>query len=146
MSTHALDFGGLLPPHPEPLSEDSDYPALLRELAEVVQGELERVDVPAERAAAIAETAAEHVRERFGGQPMYWPKGHTMRAKRRRAAMWADFNGKNHIELAQKYGMCVQQVYKALAQARIEHTGRTQGDLFNGMPGLDSAASPRGAP
>ncbi|MFG6462291.1 Mor transcription activator family protein [Roseateles sp. DXS20W] len=131
MSTHSLDFGGLLPPHPDSLAEDPDYPLVLRELAELVQGELIKVDVPAERAAAIAETAAEHVRERFGGQPVYWPKGHTMRAKRRRAAMWADFTGNNHIELAQKYGMCVQQVYKALAAARIEFLGKAQGDLFN---------------
>src|ERR1700741_2327200 len=100
-----------------PLSEDPDYPPVLRELAEAVAGELVRVDVPAVRAAAVAETVAEHVRERFGGQPVYWPKGHTLRSKQRRAAMGPAFPDNNHRALAERYGMCLQQVYKAIAIA-----------------------------
>jgi len=118
---------------PAGLSDDPDYPPVLRELAELVEGELIKVDVPPERAAAIAETAAEHVRERFGGQPVYWPKGHTMRAKRRRAAMWAAFTGDNYREIAERFGMCVQQAYKAIAIAKSEHIGKTQGELFKGQ-------------
>lgn len=130
-----LDPGAPAPGGLPPLSDDPDYPAVLRELAELVKGELIKVDVPANRAAAIAETMAEHVRERYGGQPVYWPKGHTMRARLRRAAMWHDFTGDNYRELAERYGMCLQQAYKAIAMAKKEFLGKTQPDLFNGTHG-----------
>jgi Mor family transcriptional regulator len=143
MSTHSLDFGepsphadhpvGTIRPGLPPLSEDPDYPPVLRELAELVQDELIKVDVPAARAAAIAETMAEHVRERYGGQPVYWPKGHTMRARQRRAAMWRDFTGDNYRELSERYGMCLQQAYKAITMAKKEFLDKTQGDLFKGQ-------------
>lgn len=118
-----------------PLSLDADYPPLLRELAEVVQRGLRSGGIAEAMAAALAEEAAEHVREHFGGQPNYWPKGESMRQRRRRAAMWADFNGTNHLHLASKYGVCLQQVYRALAIARQESNARTQPDLFD-APGV----------
>lgn len=114
-----------------PLSQDPDYPPLLRELAEVVQGELSRIGIDLSYASAVAETVSEHVRERFGGQPNYWPKGNTMRQRRRRMRMWEDFNGHNHLELAVKYGVCLQQVYRMLAIAKAEMTNRVQPGLFD---------------
>ncbi|RQO63143.1 hypothetical protein DBR47_00795 [Paucibacter sp. KBW04] len=119
----------------KPLSLDADYPPLLRELAEVVEGELKNIGIELNYASAVAETVAEHVRERFGGQPNYWPKGNTLRQRQRRAAMWADFTGNNHVELATKYGVCVQQVYRMLATARAESTARTQRGLFEDEAG-----------
>lgn len=115
-----------------PLYEDAEYPEILRELAEVIDRELRNIGLETPYAAAVAETVTEHVRERFGGSPIYISKAHTLRQRRRRAAMWADFNGRNHVELSRKYGVCVQQLYRSIAIARAEETARRQGNLFDG--------------
>lgn len=114
-----------------PIHADAEYPALLRELAEVVERELRSTGCDADQASAVAETVTEHVRERFGGVPNYWPKGSTWRHRKRLAAMWADFNGRNHTDLAQKYGMCVQRVYFNLAVYRREIQAKQQPGLFD---------------
>ena len=115
---------------PAPIYNDPDYPALLRELAEVVERELLSTGSAPALASAVAETVTEHVRERFGGVPNYWPKGSTYRHRKRLAQMWADFNGRNHAELAQRYGMCVQRVYYNLAVYRREIQSKQQPDMF----------------
>lgn len=114
------------------LIEDPAYPELLRDLASVVSRELRAIGIEAEYSDAVACTVAEHVREHFGGVPQYWPKGADHQRVRRRRQMWLDFTGDNHAELARKYGMCLQQVYKTLAIARAEHLRRTQHDMFDG--------------
>lgn len=112
------------------ITKDPDYPALIRELAEVLTTQLRSGGVEPTSAEAIAEACAEYVREHFGGQPLYWAKGETMRQRLKREAMWAEFNGRNHAELARKHGICLQQVYKRLAISRAEHRARQQPDLF----------------
>jgi Mor family transcriptional regulator len=120
--------GGLLP-----LSEEPDYPAILLEMGELVQTELTKAEVPELLAAALAETLVEHMRERYGGQNIYLPKGQVARTVRRRAAMWAEFTGDNYRDLARKYGMSLQYCYQQIRFARAEHLARTQGDLFKGQ-------------
>lgn len=133
------DLFGELPP----ITDDPDYPVILRELADQVRQQLVASGRP-DGAAAIAESCAEHVREHFGGQMITWPKGDTMRLKRRRAAMWAAFNGTNHNELAKQFGLGVQQVYRQLKIARAEHRARTEHALFDDE-GAPTAAAGRGA-
>lgn len=138
MSTHLLDFGGPLSPHPErpiasrlpPLREEPDYPPILLEMAELVEAQLVKAEVPAPQAAAVAETLAEHMRERYGGQNIYLPKGEAARSRRRRAQMWAEFTGDNYRDLARKFGMSLQYCYQQIRIARAEHLAKTQGDLF----------------
>ena len=130
MSQDQASLDGVDPP----IFLDQDYPPLLRELAEVVERELLSTGIDAQQAGAVAETVTEHVRERFGGVPNYWPKGSTYRHRKRLAAMWADFNGRNHADLARKYGMCVQRVYFNLAVYRREVQARQQPGLFDSGP------------
>lgn len=115
------------------ITDDADYPALIRELAEVVERQLRDAGVEPPHAAVVAEAAAEYVREHFGGQPLYWAKGETMRQRRKRERMWQLFNGRNHLELSREFGLCLQQTYRTLAIARKEHANRTQPDLFAGV-------------
>lgn len=44
--------------------------------------------------------------------------------------IWHDFNGRNHIELATKYRVSTQWVYRVIKQMRKRHTSRYQSDLF----------------
>lgn len=51
------------------------YPAMLRDLADVVARQLEEVGIDKAQARAIGESLAEHVRQHYGGQLMYFPMG-----------------------------------------------------------------------
>ena len=117
-----------------PITQDPDYPALIRELAEILMQQLRQADIDPAAAAAASEAAAEYVREHFGGQPLYWAKGETMRQRRVRERMWAEFNGRNHSDLARKYGICLQQVYRRLKISQAEELARRQGQLDLGEP------------
>jgi len=123
--------GSLLPGGGDvPLSQDQDYPQLLRELAEVMEGELRGIGIEPPFSAAVAETVTEHVRQHFGGQQHYWSKGTTFRQRKRRAEIWAMFNGKNYPEIAKRFGLGLSQAYRAVAVARAEAMSQAQPDLF----------------
>lgn len=113
-----------------PKAEDG-YPELLRDMAGIVERQLLQGGVEAQLAAAIAMNVVEEVREHFGGQMLYMPKGELWQRRRVWQAMWADFNGRNHDELAKKFGMNVVGVYRVLAIMRAEHRKRVQGDMFS---------------
>lgn len=126
MQQGSLGLGGDLPP----ITQDPDYPKLIRELAEVVDRKLKDRGIEPRDAQAVAEDVAEHVREHFGGQPLYWAKGETMRQRHRREQMWEMFDGRNYAEIAQRFGLCLQQAYRQVAIARSEQLARRQGRLF----------------
>ena len=105
---------------------------MLRELADIVTQQLLQSVLQAdpERAEAIGMSAAEHVREHFGGQVVYVPKDAAFKTKQRWQVMWNEFTGHNHPQLARKFGMGVHGVYRVLAIMRAEHRRRAQPDLF----------------
>lgn len=127
MQQTSLSLTGEVPP----ITQDPDYPELIRELADVVERKLKDRGIDEKDAQAVAEDAAEHVRERFGGQPLYWAKGETMRQRRRREAMWEMFNGRNYAEVSKAFGVCLQQAYRQIAIMRAEERARRQGRLFD---------------
>lgn len=109
---------------------DAAYPELLRDLAQLVAQAVQEAGIESARAAAIGETAAEHVRDAFGGQVVYVPKGAAFATRQRWERIWQDFTGHNHNELAAQYGMGVHGIYKVLAIMRAEHARRAQPDMF----------------
>ena len=62
----------------------------------------------------LASRVVARVRRELGGRQVYISLGAKVRADARNAAMRAEFNGGNHAELAAKYGLCIQTVYKIL--------------------------------
>lgn len=112
-----------------------DYPELLADLAGIVGEVLQRNGTTQEDAARIAHEAAEAVRRNWGGQLLYLPKGERYELSQRDLQIWNEFNGRNLRRLAQKYGLCDQQVYKVLAKVRASQTRRVQPDLFNDQRG-----------
>ncbi len=107
---------------------------MLRYLADVVASQVQESGISPEQAAAIGETTAEQVRDKFGGQVLYVSKGSSLKARQRWGRIWAEFNGTNHAELASKYGMGVQGIYRVLAIMRAEFRRTSQPDLFNPQP------------
>ena len=118
---------------PPGATDDERYPELLRDLVDAVARSLAGAGIEPGRARAAAETAAELVRELYGGQLVYVPKGHSMHTRRRWQALWEAFTGDNQMELARQYGMSYQQVYRVLKVMQTQHRKRVQPEL----PGLE---------
>ncbi len=73
---------------------------------------------------------ARFITDNWGGQLIYFPKNHGGQLSERDLQIWADFNGRNHIELASKYNLTTQHVYKILKNVGERERAKTQGNLF----------------
>lgn len=122
---------------PMRVQEADGYPELLRDMAVIVECKLTEAGLEAERAAVIAMNVIEEVRDHFGGQMLYMPKGLQWERRRVWQAMWQEFDGRNHAQLADKFGMNVVGVYRVLAIMRAEHRKRVQIDLFAAPPPVE---------
>lgn len=78
----------------------------------------------------IADQTANHLRTQialtWGGQLLYIPKDYQANISRRDHQIYAEFNGKNHSELATKYNITTNRIYDIVRQIRKNN----QPDLF----------------
>jgi len=61
-----------------------------------------------------ASIITEKIRKEFGGTLLYIPKDTDRNLTTRNKLIQAQFNGSNHLELATKYGLTIQRIYKVL--------------------------------
>ena len=93
------------------------YPETLADLAVLLHERLARVLDPA-RAAVVALDLAEDVRAKWGGGAIYIPRGDGFERSRRDAAVWREFNGRNHADLARHHGCTVKTIYEIVDRER----------------------------
>ncbi|MCW5666511.1 MAG: DNA-binding protein [Piscinibacter sp.] len=109
--------------------DDPGYPELLADMARVAEKVLRDKGIDEARARSAAVDLAEHLRDYWGGQVLYVPKGGRLETRKRWAEVWDEFRGDNHAELARKHGLGLQQVYKIIEVMKREQFSRTQGKL-----------------
>jgi Mor family transcriptional regulator len=97
------------------------YPELLGELLTSLQHELVREGVDKDKARPIAWNVVEKVRDAWGGQILYIPKGDAFDARARYEAIWQAFNGHNHADLARRFGVSEQTIYNAIREMRTRN-------------------------
>ncbi|MFP1892808.1 Mor transcription activator family protein [Lonsdalea quercina] len=119
----------------------SKGPELLVELAQHTSNILhEAVDMDTCTADQIGEAVASRMMQVWGGQNVYFPMGMAWRVSQRDQEIFNDFNGKNHHDLARKYGVSLQWIYSVVKRVRKEEQARIQGSLFEGGAARDSTA------
>lgn len=106
------------------------YPELLQDLADQIGLKLVELGVDTEKCADIGFAVAEHIREHWGGQPIYLPKGVFYDFSRRHLEIFEKFNGHNHAELAREYNLTVMRIYQVVKAVRAELVKKRQGALF----------------
>lgn len=109
---------------------ETTYPELLQDLADQVGLKLVELGVDPEKAAEIGFASAEHIREHWGGQPLYLPKGMQYEFSRRDIEIFDKFNGRNHAALAREYNVSVMRIYQIVKAIRAELIRKRQGALF----------------
>ncbi|SNS06294.1 Mor transcription activator family protein [Humidesulfovibrio mexicanus] len=82
-------------------------------LAKQVQDEL---GISAAKAKAFAEDAAGRLADDWGGQTVYLPMDMIGRRSTRNKQIYREFNGDNQSELALKYGLSRQCIYRIIKE------------------------------
>ncbi|CAM3726463.1 Mor transcription activator family protein [Xenorhabdus thuongxuanensis] len=110
----------------------SKGPELLIELAQHTASTVsEIINVDPVLAEQIGEAVANRMMQVWGGQNVYFPMGMVWKVSLRDREIFNKFNGKNHHELARKFGVSVQWIYSVVKRVRKEEVDRLQGKLFN---------------
>jgi len=85
---------------------------LLKEFFELISTGLNECKNDQPEIAARIITAK--IRKNFGGSLLYIPKDTKQTLANRNKLIQAQFTGSNHLELANKYGLTLQRIYKII--------------------------------
>lgn len=100
------------------------------DLARLVSEALTSSGADPEQARQIGLKASEHVRQTYGGEPIYVPKGLALVVTERDREIWRKYDGTNHHRLAKEYKLTTRQIYNIVARVREEDFQRRQMGLF----------------
>ena len=104
-------------------------PELLQYIADVAGETLVKLAaLDEEIAEQVGIEIANRLATDWGGQLIYMPAGVAVQISQRDQAVYAEFNGKNHSELARKYQISLQWVYKIVSRCRAME--KRQGSLL----------------
>lgn len=90
----------------------------LVEIMEVLMSAFKRSGDSPDEARKRAEAAAIALSQYFGGRQFYIPMNNGLQRSLRDQKIFADFNGQNVPELAVRYGVSIQMVYRVIAEQR----------------------------
>ncbi|EBT6969480.1 DNA-binding protein [Salmonella enterica subsp. enterica serovar Poona] len=111
----------------------SKGPELLVELAQHTSETIrEIIDIEPAIADQIGQATANRMMQVWGGQNVYFPMGMVWKVSQRDREIFHEFDGRNHHELARKFGVSLQWVYSVVKRIRKEELDRMQGKLFDG--------------
>lgn len=109
----------------------SKGPELLVDLAEKCALALkDTAGLDDDKATQVGREIADRMAAHWGGQNIYFPMGLSYKLSQRDRLIFDDFTGANHSELARKYGVSLQWIYKIVKTVRQEEIARRQGDMF----------------
>jgi Mor family transcriptional regulator len=70
------------------------------------------------------------IAEAVGGAGVYIPTIDSIERHERDEAIWREFTGHNHLELARKYGITTIHIYRLIKRLREEDRRARQSSLF----------------
>ena len=88
------------------------------------------IKIDRQRAVAVAKMVARHITDNWGGQLIYIPKNHLGQIDERDMQVYREFDGRNHAQLAKKYNLTVQQIYRIVKEVGLRERAKNQMDLF----------------
>ncbi|MBQ4852861.1 Mor transcription activator family protein [Pseudoalteromonas sp. MMG012] len=88
-----------------------------------------------DEATELGRKVVEKIRRTFAGEQIYICQGRTLEAILLKNAIWSEFRGDNHLELAKKHGCSEQWVYRVVRLMRTLKRDEMQGDLFDDSKG-----------
>lgn len=95
-----------------------NYPEVLKDMADQVAELMVVRGFGPEESATIGMETAEFLREHWGGQKIYIPKGVTYNLSRRDLEIEHKFNGANALELCREYEITNTRLYQIVNRVR----------------------------
>lgn len=89
------------------------------------------LDIDKDIAEQIAFEITNRLSQHWGGSMFYVTKNSPWQIHERDKAIWREFNGHNHNDLATKFKLCVPWIYDIIARMRLHHATEKQKDLFD---------------
>lgn len=107
---------------------------LLADLAERITTQLIGQHVSDEGARQIGDEIATQMAAYWGGQLIYFPKGKFVLLSKRDRLIYAEFTGHNQKDLARKFDVSEQHIYRIIKAMRRSDLADRHGDLFASAP------------
>lgn len=104
--------------------------SLLMDMIIHMENELIKQGIAKDKASSIAKEICDQLRQTFGGEQFYFPKGRELDAVLKHHAIYQKFNGTNHVELAKQFDMTVPAIYRIVKSVHKEETDKRQPQLF----------------
>ncbi|MDD0823738.1 Mor transcription activator family protein [Mannheimia sp. AT1] len=106
-------------------------PEVLTDLAKHIEVELEeKHQFTPEQAKQVGIDIAQRIAQNWGGEVIYIPRNLLMALNERDMKIYEEFNGNNHRELARKYNVSMQWVYKIVKKVHKDEVARRQMSMF----------------
>jgi Mor family transcriptional regulator len=100
-----------------PAAPNVRWPAELARLFGLVEDTIAQAPDLTDRS-AVARALCLAVADNLGGRMVYFPRGTYLKRVLRDRKLYSEFDGRNHRELAEHYDLCLQTVYKIIADQR----------------------------
>ena len=101
------------------LGQRYKYKGTLSDALATIKAEVERLD-PSKDSLRWSMAIIDALRRLFGGRLVYFPQGKDLEVHARDALIWLEFDGRNHEQLAAKYGLAIPSIYRILQKMRNE--------------------------
>lgn len=105
-------------------------PELLTALADTVASLLLAEGIDPDRASDIGLKVMDRMREDWGGEPIYFPKGCAIDISRRDSEIYEKFNGTNHVILSKEFDLSVIHIYRVVKAVGAALLKQRQAQLF----------------
>lgn len=110
-------------------------PDLLADLAKyTVTAVREMADLDEQTAENIGMVVALKTAHNWSGLNVYIPRAMTLFACEREKQIYNEFTGNNHAQLAKKYRLSIQWIYKIVKRVQKEEINKRQFQLFDDIP------------
>lgn len=104
--------------------------SFLYDLRDQVAHQLKDINIDPDIARQFANELMFTMSQNWGGQSLYIIKDDTFHIDERDIKIYNDFNGHNHTELAKKYKLSLQYIYRIIKRMAEIEKKRNQPDLF----------------
>lgn len=116
------------------INERDDYPELLQDLADKLAAMLSGKGMEAKQATELGMEAAEYLRQEWGGQQIYVPKGEKFEYTKQHIEIFEEWKlDAEPVELSRKYNLSVQAVYGIIGRMRARQHAAQQPSLFDNV-------------
>jgi Mor family transcriptional regulator len=109
---------------------DQENENILDGLIRVNKEVLVELGLPEDQAGQMADALCRRMMSEYGGEPLYIPKGRSWQLEERYEKIFAEFNGRNHRQLAKKYNCTVRWIQEIVREAAKRNFERRQSKLF----------------